>query len=85
MDIEMDLLCDFSVNIPRVIVSGNYAILDNVNKILSFTDKGLVADTGLRFTSVNGENIRIKDLKDHRLIITGNIISVEFLLNKKGD
>ncbi len=85
MDIDMDLLYDFSINIPRVIISGNYAILDNVNKILSFTDKGLVADTGKRFTTVNGENIEIKDLKDHRLIITGNIISVEFFLNKKGD
>ncbi len=85
MDIEMDLLCDFSINIPRVIISGDYAILDNVNRIISFTDKGLVADTGARFTTVNGENIKIKDLTDHRLIVTGKIISVEFFSNKKGD
>lgn len=85
MDMEMDLLCDFSLNLPRVIVSSNYIILDNVNKILSFTEEGLVADTGARFTVVNGSDMQIKDLKDNRLVLTGNIISVEFMLNKKGD
>lgn len=85
MGIDMDLLCDFSINVPRVIVSGNYAILDNVNRILSFTEKGLVADTGSKYTAVNGLDIQIKDLKDSRLILTGQIISIEFFSNKKGD
>lgn len=83
MDIE--LLLDFSINLPRVILSGNFAILDNVNRILSFSDIGVVADTGTRFTAVNGHDLKIKDLKDNRLILTGKITSVEFYTNKKED
>lgn len=85
MDIDMDLLCDFSINLPRVIVSGNYVVIDNVSKIISFTDKGVVADTGTRFTVVNGEDLKIKNLLEDRVILSGKISSVEFYTSKKGD
>lgn len=83
MDIDMDLLFDFSLNLPRIVVSSNLVIIDNVKSIISFSDKGLVVDTGAKFTTVNGEEIKIKNLKDDRVIVLGKINSVEFYPNKR--
>ena len=87
MAIDSDLLLDFSINIPRIIISNKHAIIDNVKSIESFTDQGIVANTGKQFTVVNGENLILKNLNDGRIFLTGNINSVEFFYgqNKKGD
>lgn len=87
MAIDSDLLLDFSINIPRIIISNKYAIIDNVKSIESFTDEGIVANTGKQFTIVNGENLILKNLNDDRIFLTGKINSIEFFYgqNKKGD
>lgn len=85
MEIDMDLLFDFSLNLPRIVVSSNLVIIDNVKSIISFSDTGMVADTGARFTAVNGEDITIRNLSDDRVVLIGKIISVEFFPNKKGE
>ncbi len=85
MEIDMDLLFDFSLNLPRIVVSSNLVIIDNVKSIMSFSSTGMVADTGARFTAVSGEDITIRNLKDDRVVLIGKINSVEFFPNKKGD
>ncbi|MFA5527098.1 MAG: YabP/YqfC family sporulation protein [Peptostreptococcales bacterium] len=86
MAIDSDLMFDFSLNIPRIIISGKYAIIDNVKSIQSFTNQGIVIDTGKQYTVVNGENFILKNLNDDRIFLTGKIDSVEFFYgNKKGD
>ncbi|MCG8484303.1 MAG: YabP/YqfC family sporulation protein [Clostridia bacterium] len=85
MEIDMDLLFDFSLNLPRIVVSSNLVIIDNVKSIMSFSSTGMVADTGTRFTAVSGEDITIRNLKDDRVVLIGKINSVEFFPNKKGD
>lgn len=87
MAIDTDLLLDFSVTLPRIIISNKFVIIDNVKSIESFTDRGIVANTGKKFTALNGENLILKNLNDDRIFLTGKIHSIEFYdgENKKGD
>ena len=45
-----ELLFDFAVNMPRVFVSGNTIILDNVKKLVLLSQKQIIVHNGKRFT-----------------------------------
>ena len=57
MTIKDDILFDFAVNMPRVLVSGRTAVLDNVRKLMLLTDSEIVVFNGQRYTSVTGEDL----------------------------
>jgi hypothetical protein len=85
MDVKEELLYDFSIKMPRLLVSGKTAILDHVRKIVYITDQSIVVDHGSRFSAVSGEHLRVMLIEEERLIVTGEILSVEFYSGNKGD
>ena len=85
MDIKDELLFDFSINLPRLLVSGETGIVDNVKKIVFITENSIVVDHGSRFSVMNGEQLRVKMIEEERMIVKGKILSVEFYSGKKGE
>ncbi|QOX62941.1 hypothetical protein FRZ06_06095 [Anoxybacterium hadale] len=84
MNVKDELLYDFSINMPRLLVSGNTGIIDNVKKIVYITESSIIVDHGSRFSAVSGDDLRIKLIEEERVLVTGNIRSVEFYSGKKG-
>lgn len=85
MNVNEELLYDFSINMPRLLVSGQTGIIDNVKKIVFITANNIVVDHGTRFSAINGNGLRVKMLEEERMIVTGDILSVEFYPGKKGE
>ncbi|HWQ77636.1 MAG TPA: YabP/YqfC family sporulation protein [Anaerovoracaceae bacterium] len=85
MNVREELLFDFSINMPRVLISGKTGIFDNVKKIVFITENSVVIDHGDRFSAVSGEKLRVKLIDEERMIVTGEILSVEFYSGKKGE
>lgn len=85
MDIKEELLFDFSINMPRLLVSGETGIIDNVKKIVFITENSIVVDHGSRFSAINGGGLRVKMIEEERMVVTGKIASVEFYSGKKGE
>lgn len=85
MNVREELLFDFSINMPRLLVSGKTGILDNVKKIVFITENSVIVDHGNRFSAINGDRLRVKLIEEERMIVTGEIFSVEFYSGKKGD
>ncbi len=73
-----ELLFDFAINMPRVLVSGNTVILDNVKKLVLLSKEQIIVHHGQRFTSVVGKSLLIKELKDERMLITGELEQLQF-------
>lgn len=78
MTIKDELLFDFAIQMPRVLVSGNTVILDNVKKLMLLSQNQIIVHNGQRFTSVTGKNLIIKELKDERMLITGDLEQLQF-------
>ena len=78
MAIMDELLFDFSIHLPRVLLSGNTVILDNVKKLVLLSSEQIIVYHGQRFTSVRGKGLKIKELKDERMLITGDLEQLQF-------
>ena len=78
MAIKDELLFDFALNMPRVLLSGNTVILDNVKKIVLLSENQIIVHNGQRFTSVAGKGLVIRELKDERMLITGDMEQLQF-------
>ena len=82
MSIKDELLFDFSVKMPRLLISGKTGILDNVKKIVLISENSIVVDHGKRYSAVNGAGLCVKLIEEERMIVTGEIYSVEFFGNR---
>ncbi|WP_312650427.1 YabP/YqfC family sporulation protein [Aminipila sp.] len=78
MDIKNELLYDFNLSMPRVLVSGRTGIIDNVKKIVFVSENSIVIDNGKRFTALNGQDLTITQIEDERVLVAGEIKSIEF-------
>ncbi len=78
MTIKDELLFDFALNLPRVLVSGNTAILDNVKKLVLLSEKQIIVHNGKQYTSLTGNKLIIKELRDERMLITGEMEQIQF-------
>ena len=78
MSIKEEFLFDFAVNLPRILVSGKTAVLDNVKKVMLLTDSEIVVFNGQRYTSVTGRDFIITELREERMLITGEIAEIRF-------
>ena len=78
MDIKEELLFDFAVNMPRVLVSGSTTVLDNVKKLMMLTDTQIVVSNGRRYTSVEGKGFVVSQLKEERMLIKGEVEEIRF-------
>lgn len=78
MTIKEDLLFDFAVNMPRVLVTGKTTVLDNVKKLMLLSDNQIVVFNGQRYTSVMGHDFVITMLKEERMLIAGEVEEIRF-------
>lgn len=78
MDIKEEILYDFATNMPRILVSGNTGIIDDIKKIVLITERQIIVSSGKRFTAILGNNLIIKSLGDERMLIEGEIEEIRF-------
>lgn len=78
MKIIDELMYDFSMNMPRVLVSGRRAVVDNVKRVVLITERNIVVDCKSAFTSLVGTDLVINQLEDERMLVTGEIRKIEF-------
>lgn len=85
MTIKDDILFDFAVSMPRVLVSGRTAVLDNVRKLMLLTDSEIVVFNGQRYTSVTGEDFVVTELKEERMLVSGEVKEIRFFKTLQED
>lgn len=78
MGMRDEMLYDFSLRMPRVLVSGRNGVLDNVKKIVLVSDTSIVVDCGKKYTAISGVGLTVDWLGEERMLISGEIQSVEF-------
>ena len=77
-----DMICDFDFTMPRIIATGRLVILENMDSIVMISETGLTVSSGgkdAKFTTIAGNNFVIREIGEGRLVIEGQIRSVEFL------
>lgn len=80
IDIKDELLFDFSINSSRVLITDKLALIDNVLKIVDFTDRILVLKSSKNsYTSIKGRDLFISSFENSRIVCSGQIYSIEFL------
>ena len=85
MTIKDVILFDFAVNMPRVLVSGRTAVRDNVRKLMLLTDSEIVVFNGQRYTSVTGEDFVVTELKEERMLVSGEVKEIRFFKTLQKD
>lgn len=85
MDIKSELKSDFNINLPRVLISGNVGIIDNVKAIVFVSESSIVVSNGKRYTSVSGSELIIKEIEDERVQVSGDIRAIEFFGTLSGN
>ena len=74
-----DFLYDFDFTMPRVIVTGRLVVFENMTAIVMISEHAMTVSSGKKYTTVNGKNFVIREIGEGRLVIEGEIRSVEFL------
>lgn len=87
MTVKEELLFDFAVNMPRALISGNLLVLDHVKRIVVFSETQIIVHNGKRYTSAEGRGLSIRELRDERMLITGEVEKLRFFetLHKSED
>ena len=85
MTFKEDLLFDFAVNMPRVLVTGKTTVLDNVKKVMVLTDNHIIVFNGHKYTSVSGREFVITRLKDERMLVSGEVEEIRFFTASQED
>lgn len=85
MSIKEELLFDFAVNMPRILVTGRTTVLDNVKKVMLLTDKEITVFNGQRYTSLTGHGFVITRLKDERMLVAGEVEEIRFFKASQED
>lgn len=85
MSIKEELLFDFAVNMPRILVTGKTAVLDNVKKVLVLTNEEIVVFNGQRYTSLKGHDFIVTRLKDERMLVAGEVEEIRFFAPSQED
>lgn len=85
MSIKEELLFDFAINMPRVLVTGETTVLDNVKKVMLLTDSQIVVFNGQRYTSVEGREFVITQLKEGRMLVSGEVEEIRFFASLQED
>ncbi len=85
MSIKEELLFDFAINMPRVLVTGKTTVLDNVKKVMLLTDSQIVVFNGQRYTSVEGREFVITQLKEGRMLVSGEVEEIRFFASLQED
>ena len=73
-----EMIFDFNVNLPRILCGGNTIIIDNVKQIILLSDTELTVSCGQRFVSVNGSRLRIQEIDEERVQVSGEVEKIQF-------
>ena len=77
LEIKDELLFDFEINQPRVLVTDKLVIVDNVSRLIDFTDRTVVTASGRHFfTVISGEGLLIASFQNSRLVCSGKVSNV---------
>lgn len=79
LEIWDEVLHDFGVKMPRVMIGGRFAVVDSVRKIYVLSDDIVTLQTSEGYVSIFGEDISVKTLCDERIELTGEFSGVEFI------
>lgn len=85
MSIKEELLFDFAVNMPRVLVTGRTTVLDNVKKVMLLNDTEITVFNGRKYTSIRGHDFVITQLKDERMLVAGEVEEIRFFKASQED
>ena len=85
MSIKEELLFDFALNMPRVLVTGETTVLDNVKRVMLLTDEQIVVFNGWKYTSVKGRGFVITQLKEGRMLVSGEVEESRFFASLQED
>lgn len=78
MSFREELLYDFAVHVPRIMVIDGFAVIDNVKSIEMISEGQIVVKSGARYTAVSGKELSIKEIADERMLIEGEIEEIQF-------
>ena len=78
MSLKEELMYDFAVNMPRILVSGRNAVIDNIKKVELISGDEIIVKNGKRFTDVSGRGLLVDELDDERMLIEGEITDIQF-------
>ena len=74
-----EIVNDFGVKVPRILVSGNYAVVDSVKKIYVLSEDIVTLETSEGYLSVLGNGLSVETLCDERIELKGEFSGVEFI------
>lgn len=78
MSLKEELLLDFDLRMPRILVNGTQGIIDNVKRLVLLSDESIIVSCGKQYISVRGKRLSITFLEDERMFIKGTIEAAEF-------
>ncbi|MGI6728034.1 MAG: YabP/YqfC family sporulation protein [Anaerovoracaceae bacterium] len=73
-----ELIFDFSINMPRILVGGKIGIIDNVKKIVLISENNVVVSCGTKHISISGKNLIVRQLSEERMLVSGDLNNIEF-------
>ena len=79
MRIMEEMAYDLDFTMPRVIVTGRLAILENITNIFMLRENARTLESGGPYATVVGEDFVIREICEGRLIVEGKVQRVEFL------
>lgn len=74
-----EIIHDFGIKTPRVMIGGEFAVVDSVRKIYVLSEEIVTLQTSEGYVSILGEEISVKTLCDERMELTGRFSGVEFI------
>lgn len=85
MGVSDELIYDFDLRMPRILVCGRTAVVDNVKRIELIETDNIVAHCGARYIAVNGSSLIVEELDEQRMKVVGDITSIEFYGEQKDE
>lgn len=83
MSVKEDILFDFALNLPRVLVSGKTTVLDNVKRLVYLSEEQIIVFNGQKYTSVTGHDFVITMLKEERMLVDGEVEEIRFFTSQQ--
>ena len=78
MSIKDELIFDFNISMPRVMVCSKIIIVDYVKRIAEYSTERILLHNGRQYTSITGKGLILKEIKSGRVLITGELEAVRF-------
>lgn len=83
--VRSEILSDFGMKMPRVLISGRYAVVDSVKKIYVLSCDIVTLETSEGYLSILGNDIYVETLCDERIELCGDFSGIEFIRPQKSE